>query len=157
MSYTPPTNPLQGEVRFRVPLPIVIPLGALLVIAAVAIGVSRILLSVPKEVAVVVALALAANVLIACTLLALKPQESRWSWAELIVVATYPLVIGIVLANLGLGTGVHAGEEPHKSGGVGATGGELNVEAVNVAFTSATIELPADEEASLNFFNEDAS
>src|SRR5688572_28712354 len=122
MSYSPPTSPLQGEVRFRVPLPIVIPLGALILIAAVTIGVSRILLSVPKEAAVVIALALAGNVLIACTVLALKPQESRWSWAELAIVATYPLVIGIVLANLGLGESTHAGEVPAKSGGVGATG-----------------------------------
>ena len=157
MSSTPPTSPLQGEVRFRVPLPIVIPLGALVVIGLVAVGVSKILLSVPKEAAVVIALGIAANILIACTILALKPQESRWSWAELIVVATYPLVIGVVLANLGLGSGVHAGEEPAKSGGVGATGGELNVEAANVAFTSDTIELPADEAASLNFANDDAS
>src|SRR5688572_403801 len=119
MSYSP-DNPLQGEVRFRVPLPIVIPLGALVLIGLVAVGVSRILLSVPKEAAVVIALSLAGNVLIACTILALKPQESRWSWAELLVVATYPLVIGIVIANMGLGSGVHAGEEPSKSGSVGA-------------------------------------
>ena len=157
MSYTPPTSPLQGEVRFRVPLPIVIPIGGLVLIGLITVGVSRILLSVPKEAAVVLALSLAGNVLIAGTILALKPQESRWSWAELIVVASYPLVIGIVIANLGLGSGVHAGEEPSKSGGVGATGGELNVEAANVAFTSATIELPADEEASLNFANDDAA
>jgi plastocyanin len=151
------TGPLQGEVRFRVPLPIVIPLGGLLLIAAVTIGVSRILLSVPKEAAVVIALALAGNVLIACSILALKPQESRWSWAELFVVASYPVVIGIVIANLGLGSGVHAGEEPHKSGGVGATGGALQVEAANVAFGTSTIELPADEEAQLEFTNADSS
>ena len=156
MSYAPP-NPLQGEVRFRVPLPIVVPLGALVIIAAIAIGMSRILLSVPKEIAVVIAIAIAGNVLIACTVLALRPQESRWSWAELIVVASYPLVIGVVIANLGLKSTIHAAEEPHKSGGVGATGGALEVGAENVAFTTSTIELPADTDASLTFLNDDAS
>lgn len=157
MSYSPAPSPLEGEIRFRVPLPIVIPLGALLLIGIVTVGVSRILLSVPKEAAVVLALALAGNVLIAGTVLALKPQESRWSWAELVVVATYPLVIGVVIANLGLGTSTHAGEVPAKSGGEGATGGQLEVEAANVAFTTATIELPANEDASLTFTNDDAA
>ena len=156
MSYTP-DNPLQGEVRFRVPLPIVIPVGALVLIGLVAVGVSRILLSVPKEAAVVIALSLAGNVLIACTILALRPQESRWSWAELLVVATYPLVIGIVIANLGLGESTHAGEVPAKSGGHGAAEGSLEVAAENVAFATTTIELPADEEADLTFTNADAA
>ena len=148
------SSPLQGEVRFRVPLPIVIPLGALALIALVTIGVSRILLSVPKEAAVVIALALAGNVLIACTLLATRPQESRWSWAELFVVATYPVVIGVVIAGMGFGTESHAGG--HEDGGGAPAPPEHSVAAENVAFNSATIELPADEETELTFDNADA-
>ncbi len=150
-----PADPLQGEVRFRVPLPIVIPIGGLLLIAAVTIGVSRILLSVPKEAAVVIALAVAGNILIACTVLALRPRESRLSWAELIVVASYPLVIGVVLANLGIGESTHA--VPAKSGGGAVTGGGLEVVAEGVAFATDLIELPAGEEAQLELTNDDAS
>jgi len=149
-------DPLQGEVRFRVPLPIVIPIGALLLIAVVTIIVSRILLSVPKEVSVVIAMALAANVLIACAVLALRPQETRNSWAELLVVATYPLVIGIVLANLGLGES-HAGAAHGAAEEAGVTGGGLEIGAENVQFTMDTIELRADEAATLEFTNADAS
>ena len=149
-------DPLQGEVRFKVPLPIVIPIGGLLLIAAVTIFVSRILLSVPKEVSVVIALAIAANVLIACAVIALRPQETRNSWAELLVVATYPLVIGIVLANIGLGESTHAGEA-HGAAEEAAAEGGLTIGAENVQFTVEEIELPAGEEATLEFTNADTS
>jgi plastocyanin len=151
-----PPSPFTGTVRFRVPLPIVIPLGAFAFIAIVTIGMSRILLSVPKEVAVVIALAIAANILIACAVLALRPNETRDSWAEFLVAATFPLAIAIALA-LTLGTATSAGEIPERSGGVGATGGELEIAAENVAFNTDEIELPADEKASLQFTNSDSS
>lgn len=150
-------SPLTGEVRFKVPLPIVIPIGGIVLIGTVAFGISRILLSVPKEIAVVVAIALAANVLIACSVLALRPQESRFSWAELIVVASYPLVIAIVIAQLGLGESTAAGEAHGGGEEATAPGAGLAVEAENVAFNTDLIELPAGEEADLTFTNSDAS
>jgi plastocyanin len=151
-----PASPFTGTIRFGVPLPIVIPLGALLFIAIVTIGMSRILLSVPKEVAVVIALAIAANILIACSVLALRPSEARVSWAEFLVAATFPLVIAIALA-LTMGTDTSAGEATEHSGGAGATGGELEIAAENVAFNTDEIQLPADEEASLHLTNSDSS
>src|ERR671919_617681 len=57
----PRRSPFTSEVRMRVPLPIIIPLGALLVIAVITIGMSRILLNVPSEIAVVIAIAVAAG------------------------------------------------------------------------------------------------
>ena len=150
------SSPFTGTVRLRVPLPIVIPFGALIFIAAVTIGMSRILLSVPKEVAVVIALAIAANILIACAVLAQRPSETRLSWAEFIIAATFPLVIAIALA-LTLGTDTEAGETSERSGGVGATGGALVIGAENVAFNTDEIQLPADEQATLQFTNSDAS
>jgi hypothetical protein len=42
------SDPLVGEVRFRVPLPILIPVAAVAVIAIVTIGLSRVLLAIPK-------------------------------------------------------------------------------------------------------------
>lgn len=150
-----PESGLSHEVRFRVPLPIVIPIGAIAVIALIAVGMSRILLSVPKEVAVIVAVAIAANVLIAASFIALRPESARLSWPELAIVALYPLIIGLVLAQMGLGTGHAAGEGEH-GGEAPAAAGAGVVSAANVQFDTDTIELKAGEEASIKFVNEDS-
>jgi plastocyanin len=151
-------TPLSHEVRFKVPLPIVVPIGALLAIALVTFGMSRILLSVPKEVAVIVAIAIGANILIACAFIANRPQSARNSWGELAIVAIYPLIIGVVLANLGLGTGHSAGEAEHAGGEEApAAAGGAAVSAANVAFDTDTIELKAKTEESIPFTNEDSA
>ncbi len=150
-------TPLTHEVRFKVPLPIVVPLGALLAIALVTFGMSRILLSVPKEVAVIVAVAIGANILIACAFIANRPEHARGSWAELAIVAAYPLLIGIVLANLGLGTGHSAGAAQHGSEAAAAEGGGAAVSAANVAFSTDAIELKAKTEETIPFTNDDTA
>lgn len=151
-------TPLTHEVRLKVPLPIVVPLGALLVIGLVAFGMSRILLSVPKEVAVIVAIAIGANILIVGAFIANRPEHARGSWAELAIVAAYPLVIGIVLANLGLGTGHSAGETEHGAEAAAASeGGGTAVAAANVQFDTDTIELEAKTEETIPFKNEDTA
>jgi plastocyanin len=152
-------TPLSHEVRFKVPLPIVVPLGALLVIGLVAFGISRILLSVPKEVAVIVAIAIGANILIAGAFIANRPESARGSWAELAIVAAYPLLIGVVLANLGLGTGHSAGEAEHGGAEAAAAsgGGGTAVAAANVQFDTETIELEAKTEETIPFKNEDTA
>jgi len=117
-----PRPDLVEEVRVRVPLPIVIPAVAVIVIGAVAFGISRILLNVPKNVAVALALVMALNVLGACAYVALKPTRmTSGTWAELFVVLTYPIIIGAVLTQTGVaGTTTGHGEEAHQE----APGGE---------------------------------
>ena len=155
-------QPMSEEVRFRVPLPFTIPIVSLLVIAAATIGLSRILLSVPKEAAVIVALAVSANVLIAAAFVANRPESVRSSWAELLIVFTYPIVIGIVLTQLNLGGAEHAaGEEAgaHEAAseeGAGGAGG-LTVSAESLQFNTDEITLSAGEESELSFNNEDSS
>ena len=151
-------TPLSHEVRFKIPLPIVVPIGALIVIALITVGMSRILLSVPKEVAVIVAIAIGANILIAGAFVANRPEHARGSWAELAIVAAYPLVIGIVLANLGLGAG-HAPEGAAHGGSeaAAAEGGGTAVSAANVAFDTDTLELKAKTEETIPFTNEDTA
>ncbi|MDP9069554.1 MAG: cupredoxin domain-containing protein [Actinomycetota bacterium] len=150
-------RPLSHEVRLRLPLPVVIPLGALLAIAAVTFGMSRILLSVPKEIAVVIALAIGANILIACAFVALRPESARRSWSELLIVAAYPLVIGVVIASLGLGHGDSAGEAEHAGAEAAAAAGAAAVSAANVAFSTDTIELKAKTEETIPFVNDDSA
>lgn len=153
-------KPLSEEVRFRVPLPITIPVVSLLVIGGVTVGLSRILLNVPKEVAVIVALAVAANLLIAASFIANRPESARNSWAELLIVFTYPLLIGFVLTQLNLGGETNAAAEEGGAQGEAekaAGGAGLNISAVDLQFSSDEIVLPAGKEANLSFANEDAS
>ena len=154
-------EPMTEEVRFRVPLPFVIPIVSLVVIAAGTIGLSRILLSVPKETAVILALAVSANLLIAAAFVANRPDSARSSWAELLIVFTYPIVIGIVLTQLNIGAEGHAaGEEAgaHEASEEGAGGaGALTVSAESLTFNTDEITLSAGEESELSFNNEDSS
>ena len=155
-------QPMSEEVRFRVPLPFVIPVVSLLVIAAGTIGLSRILLSVPKEVAVIIALAVSANLLIAAAFVANRPESARSSWAELLIVFTYPIVIGIVLTQLNIGEAGHAaaaGEEAgaHEASEEAGGAGSNTVSAEALQFNTDEITLSAGEEAELTFNNDDSS
>ncbi|MQA99428.1 MAG: hypothetical protein GEU78_03920 [Actinobacteria bacterium] len=146
-------DPLLGEVRFRLPLPVILPIGSLIVIALVAIAFSQILLNVPKEVATVIALATAANLLVALSVIATRPQMSRARILEVLAVMLYPIIIGAGLAIVGVGEGTAAGE--HQAGGPAAEG--IAVSAANVQFDTDQIALPADEATTITFDNEDSA
>ena len=145
---------LVAGMRVRVPLIVAIPVGALVVIGGAAFGFSRILLSLEKEAATVIALMMAANILIACAIVAYKPRFDAVTLAELFVVVTYPIVIGIVLAQIGFGGG---GEAAHGAGqGGAAAAGGTEISASGVAFDTNELTLPAGEETTLPFNNEDS-
>lgn len=146
---------LMAGVRLRVPLLFAIPLGALLVIGLGAFGFARILLSLAPEAATAVALVMAANILIACAIVANKPRMDSVTVAELLVVVTYPIVIGIVLAQIGFGGGHHGAEETanQQTGG----GSTETLTAAQVAFGTDQLALPANEPTELKFENEDSA
>jgi len=144
---------LMAGVRVRVPLVFVIPIASLLLIGAVAILFSRVLLALPKEGATTVALAFAANILIACSVLALRKRTDPVTLAELFVVVTYPVVIGVVLAVVGFGTGEGAASHGEAAAAGGVTG---TITAANVAFDTDGLTLPADEETTLTLVNDDS-
>jgi plastocyanin len=155
MNSSPPrTDPMVGEVRFRVPLPVLIPLAAVIAIALITIGFSRVLLALPKEAATVVALVTAANVLGAFAVFALRPRMSQASLVELAVVVLYPVIIGIAIAQLGVGEEGEAAAETAPAPQAAAAEG--TVVAENVQFNTDTIELQAGEEASIPFENADS-
>jgi plastocyanin len=155
MSQHAPETPMSSEVRFKVPLPFVIPFGALIIIGLISVGMSRILLSVPKEVAVIIAIAIASNVLIACAVIASRPDTARRTWPELMMVFLYPIFIGIFLTQLNLGTGHSAGEEggAHEEAGGAAAN---SVSAEGVQFNTDELTLSAGEETELEFSNADS-
>lgn len=145
---------LMGEMRVRVPLHVVIPLSALALIAIVAIGMSRVLLAVPKEAATIVALAMAANILAGCAYYAMRPNLGRASLVELIVVVAYPLLIGVAIMQLDFGA--EAAETHGGAGNAPAAGATTSIVAAGVAFDLDTINLTAGEQVSLEFQNNDA-
>lgn len=144
---------LMAGVRLRVPLIVAIPIGALIVIGAAAYGFSRILLALEPEAATAVALMMAANVLIACAIVAYKPRLDAVTLAELLVVMTYPIVIGIVLAQIGFGGG---GGEGHGAEAAAAESGAVELAAAGVAFDTNEVALTAGEETTIPFNNEDS-
>jgi plastocyanin len=153
------SDPLVGEVRFRVPLPILIPVAAVAMIAIVTIGLSRVLLAIPKEAATAVAIVTAANILGACAIVALRPRLSQASLIELAIVVVYPVLIGVVIATLNIGEAGEAGAEEaapqqqtQPSGPV-SDGGTIVAEGS--AFSTDTIELKADQPATITLDNQD--
>ncbi|MFN2526770.1 MAG: cupredoxin domain-containing protein [Actinomycetota bacterium] len=147
---------LVGELRLRLPLPLLIPLGALVLIGGITFGFSRILLAVPKEAATVLALAMAANVLGACAVLALRPNLGRSATIELAMVALYPVVIGAVIAQVGFGE-THEGTEPAPAGAVEAAGGIVPLVARGILFDTSEITLVSGEEATVALDNMDTA
>lgn len=146
---------LIGELRLRVPLPFLIPLGALLLIGGLTFGFSRILLSVPKEAATVLALTMAANILGACAVLALRPNLGRSTMVELAMVALYPVVIGAVIAQVGFGE-VHEGTEGGPPTKIEAAAGVVPLQAEGITFDTSEIKLVSGEDATVALDNLDS-
>lgn len=163
MSYQDPRRdrPMIGEVRISVPLPLFVPLIAAVVIAVLAIGFSKVLLAVPPEAATVIAIATAANILGASAFIALKPRVGGSTYMELLAIIIYPVLIGIVVAQVGIGEeghDAHAGERAPITNGEeeGETGAGLTVVAENTSFDVSEIRLEADAPAEIEFVNEDS-
>jgi len=150
-----------GEVRFKVPLVLAIPFAAMALIALVVIGFSRVLLELPAEAATAVALVTAANILIACTFLAVRRVE-RVSVLEVILIALYPILIGVVLAQTGFFSeeehGATAGAEESSGGQTGASGSSAtSITAQGLAFDTDTIEVTTGEPTDYTLVNEDTT
>jgi plastocyanin len=142
------------EMRVKLPLPILIPVGALLLIAIVTIGLSRILLNIPSQAAVIVALAVAIDVLGAAAYLAAKPSMARGTVAELLMVALFPVVIGIVLTQINFSSST----TPTSKGGpppAAAVSNTATLDAKNVAFVQKTLTVIGKKGFTIHFDNQD--
>jgi plastocyanin len=152
---------LVGEVRFKVPLVIAIPFGALLLIAVLAIGFSRVLLSVPHDAATAIGIVMAANVLGACAFIAARRRVGRASFVELALVVLYPVIVGIAIAQFGL-----AGEEETPAAtteaatdaeapGEGAAGPATELVASGTEWNTAELTFEAKKPTEFDIVNED--
>jgi plastocyanin len=154
---------LVGEMRLRVPLPVVVPLVAVLLIFLGTVGFSRILLGISHEAATTIAVATAANILIACSFVALRPSMHRVGVLEVALIALYPLVIGVVLVTTGFGseTEAPAGEQEsqpqQQEQQATASGSDIAITAESLAFDAQEIQVPAREQVSVTLDNKDTA
>ena len=153
---------LTTEVRFKVPLPIVIPLGALAVIAVVAIGFSQVLLAVPKEAATMLAIVGATNVLGAFAYAALRPRMQPVTMAELAIIVLYPVIIGVAIAQFDAfgseshgAAGEHGGTEAAAGEGAAPAGPTTAIVAEGSKFDLETMLFEAKQPVTLDFENLD--
>lgn len=140
------TPRLRERVSMRLLVPVGLPVAMFLLAATIAVSLSRILLAVSKNGAVLIALVVALAILGACAWVATRPRVGSSAILALVGLA--------VLSMAGAGiTGVAAGEREFE---VHAEHGEVvHIVAEEVKFDKDRITLPAGEEVEIEFVNED--
>jgi len=153
---TPPETGMSGEVRLKIPLIVVLPLAALLVIGLLAVGFALVLLSLEPAAATTLALVMAVNVLGACAYYALRPDTARRRWPELAAVVLYPLLIGVAVAQTGFLSEEEAGGNGGGEPAPPAAGGGTTVVAQNVSWDADEITVGTGEEYTGTLENDDS-
>lgn len=143
------------ELRIRLPLPLLIPVGALLLIAIMTIGLSRILLNIPKDAAVIIALAVALDVLAAAAYVTARPRMARGAMAELLMVVLFPVIVGIVLTQINFAsTTASASSGPPAPRGPTKT---ATLVAHNVTFLQTSLTVLGKNGFTVHFDNQDST
>lgn len=146
--------------RNRYLLPVLLPVGALVVAGTLIFSFSRILLAVPPSVATLIALAAAGEVLIVAVLIAGR-RTSKPVHAPVIVVLLLAVVVGgIAAARLAAGPATSTtAKEGTVETGVDGTGGAgaaaVSITAKGIAFAKNEISLKAGVENKVQLDNQD--
>jgi plastocyanin len=140
----------EDNMRDRLILPVLIPVGALAFILFLALLMSQILLNVHPYVATAVAISVAINLLISFSVMAAKPNGGRPLMVVLGAITALPLLFGVAAA---AGLAPAPEEEEHGGGGDSAA---VELAANGLAFDKAELTIPADTEFVLAFNNEEA-
>ncbi len=138
----------EDNMRDRLILPVLIPVGALAFILFLALVMSQILLNVHPAVATAVAISVAINLLIAFSVMAAKPDGGKPLMVVLGGITALPLLFGVAAA-----MGLAPPEEEEHGGGGGSPA--VEIEANNIQFDKNELSVPADTEFVMAFNNED--
>lgn len=133
------------DIRERTTLPLGVPLGIFAVVIFIVFLFSRILLNVPKQVAVVVALMTALNILITCGIIAMRKVQGATIFALLLVISVPILIGGAAAAK------VFAIKEPAK---IVPPPPPVALSAQNTAYSTTSLTL-APGNATIDFKNQD--
>ncbi len=140
---------MRKDVRERLVLPVALPVGILVGLAAVLFGFSRILLSLSHTAATATALVVAFSIVVISAVAASRKVVRASSLASMAgaIVGVAMLAGGIALI----------GVSPQKAEGGGGGGGPaVNVVAEGLKFDTAEIDLPANTPSTIHFENKDA-
>lgn len=110
-----------AEYRSRLLQPVEVPVASALIIAVVAVAISRVLLAVPKSAAVYVIIGLAVLVFAVANLLARRPELKGRVLSTVVVVSILVILVAGVAAGM---AGSRDIEEHHGEGALSAHGGE---------------------------------
>lgn len=147
---------MNPDVRDRLLLPILIPVGLLLLIAVLATGFGMLLLFNPMAVSLTIAIVVSMGILIAVAL-ATSQSETDLTAAKrgLIVFAgASPLIIGILVATDVMPT--TSEKVVQRECEYCVPEDAVRVVAQNLEFDQGSIQLPAEGEVSILFINQDA-
>jgi len=140
---------VKPSTRDRLVLPVLLPVGLLVLIGLVLLGFSRILLSVSKTAATATALSAALAIVVVGAIVAARKQVSTSSLLGLV-----GAVAGAAMLAGGLAVAVTGGGETGREGGGGGT--EVEIVAANIAFQQTDVTVPAGEPFRIRFRNQDA-
>ena len=144
------TRPVRQRVSSRLLVPVGLPVGALLLAAVIAVSVSRVLLAIPKDAAVLMALVVAVAILGACAWVASRPRLG----ASVIVALSVLAAVSMVSAGI---AGAVAGErrfERHAERHEGEAK-VIEVAARQLKFDRDSITVPAGDTVKMEFDNHD--
>jgi plastocyanin len=159
-----PTSGLVRKVTLKIPIHIFIPIAALVAIAIATVLFAWLVLTLPSNQAPAVAMIMALNVLAAATYAARRSRVNVLTAVELGVLVLYPLLIAVVLANLGItqvrdeaeATAAAAlAREAATTAAAPAAAAPVEVVADNLAFDTDELAVPADSDATVEFDNQD--
>lgn len=139
---------MKRTTRDRVVLPILLPVGILVVMAVALYGFSRILLAVSHNAATAIALVVALAIVVVAAVVAARRYVRPSSLAGLVgaVTGVAMLAGGVAIASL----------STEAEGGEGGGGQAVEIVAVNIAFQQTTVTVPAGEPFQIVFENQDA-
>jgi len=141
---------MRTSTRDRLVLPILLPVGILVAIAALLFAFSRILLSLPKEAATATALIVAFSVMVVAGIAASRTRVAASSLASMVGVIAGVAMLAGGIALLAFGTG-----EEESPGGEGPAV-VIALFAKDIAFDQASLTVPAGEPFGIDFDNRDA-
>jgi plastocyanin len=142
---------VRPSTRDRLVLPILLPIGILVVVALALWGFSEILLGVHGAGATTVALVVAGGIVVVAAVAAARPQV-RGSTVAAMAGAT----AGIAMLAGGIALAVVVGGEEGEGPGPGPGGTVVALVAQNIAFDPTNLSVPADQPFTIAFDNRDA-
>jgi plastocyanin len=142
----PDTHP---ESRQGLLLPIVIPLGAFLIIGVVLVGFSRVLLSMSPHAATAVALIVAVAIVLLATLVASRERLSNGALFSMVGIVAGIAMLAGGIAIVAVGTGEEEGGEVQVLALIAPQG------AAAIGFEPTALSVVANEPIELDFSNQD--